>query len=223
MSYAENLTGQRFGRLVVIERAPKISGKKPRWICQCDCGNTKEVAAAALKSGGVRSCGCLYYSVRPEAIAKITGEKSHFYKHGLSQSRINRIYRLMKRRCLNKADLAYPKYGGRGIKICDEWLNDFMSFYSWSMENGYSDDLTLDRIDVNGDYSPTNCRWVDMVVQQNNRTNNVKITFAGEEHTIPEWARITGLTRSAIDHRLKRGWSVEEALSLPMHSRRVAS
>lgn len=213
MSYAIDLTGQKFGKLTVVSRAPNTKSTKAAWNCKCDCGGTKVVAASNLKSGRVRSCGCLYYESRKIVAEKLSGENSHFYKHGLSASRINNTYRNMKGRCYNPNDAAYAKYGGRGIKVCDQWVNDFMAFYSWSMEHGYTDELTLDRIDVHGDYCPENCRWTDMTSQQNNRTNNVRISYKGEEHTLSEWSQIIGITKSAIYHRYERGWDVGRMLN----------
>ena len=160
-----DLTGQKFGRLTVLKLDYKVKkGTHTRnyWLCECDCGNTKIVEGGCLKYGNTKSCGC--YNIE-----KI---KERSIKHNLSSSRINSIYRGIKKRCYNKNCKTYKNYGGRGITICDEWLSDFKSFYNWAMANGYKDDLTIDRIDVNSNYEPSNCRWVDMKVQANNRRNS---------------------------------------------------
>lgn len=140
------------------------------------------------------------------------------YKHGLSHTRINNIYKAMKSRCYKESNIRYPNYGGKGIKVCEEWLgqNGFMNFYKWAMVNGYSENLTLDRIDSNKDYQPDNCRWATQKQQQNNRTNNRYIECNGISHTLGEWSEITGLKLSTIWARLNSGWSEEDSVSLPL-------
>ena len=118
----------------------------------------------------------------------------------------------MKDRCYNSNVLEYDNYGGRGIKVCEEWLNDFQAFYNWSMSHGYSDDLTIDRKDNEGDYCPENCRWVTYKEQNNNTSRNRLLTNAGETHTISEWSEILGINASTISSRLSRGCSDVEAL-----------
>ena len=211
-----DLTGQKFGRLTVVKYAGKTKDHKSKWECKCECGNRQIVRAAALKQGGVKSCGCLANDARKENGKKMRGVKSSQYKHGLSGSRINGIYRSIKERCKNKNNPAYNHYGGRGIRICAEWDSDFSKFYEWSMANGYSPELTIDRIDNDGDYAPENCRWVSMRVQQNNRSNNVRITYNNETHTLSEWAGITGISKSALYHRYARGWPADKMLVVPV-------
>ena len=143
-----------------------------------------------------------------------------------SRSKNKRLYNVwasMKSRCLNKNNPAYPRYGGRGITICDEWMNNFSSFARWAYENGYMDDAkrgdcTLDRIDSNGNYEPLNCRWVSFNIQNNNRRDNVLIEHNGVTHTMAEWSRIVGISTKVLHYRLKHGYSVDEALSLPLNS-----
>ena len=165
---ASDLTGKRFGRLIVIERAenyisPQGQARK-RWLCKCDCGNDVIVPASALINGESKSCGCLQ-----KEIAKNT-----FTQHGKWGSRLHRIWASMKTRCYNRKSRSYKWYGGRGITICDEWMNSFQAFYDWAMANGYRDDLSIDRIDVNGNYEPSNCRWITIIEQQKNKRQKEK-------------------------------------------------
>lgn len=154
-----DLTGQRFGSLTVIER--DFTKSTTAWKCQCDCGNECVVFSANLTRGHTKSCGCLRL------------------KHGQYYQKIYWVWSSMKKRCYNSNHPTFKNYGARGIKVCDEWKNSFQSFYEWAIKNGYESGLkqgecTLDRIDVNGNYEPSNCRWVSMKEQQNNKRNNVK-------------------------------------------------
>ena len=134
--------------------------------------------------------------------------------------RLYHIYRAMVVRCTRPEHPTYKRYGARGIKVCDEWLNDNLSFYYWAMSHGYRENLTLDRIDVNGDYSPENCRWADWVTQNNNMRSNRILTVNGESHTLAQWARITGLMPRTIASRIDLcGWSAEKALFTPLNTK----
>ena len=120
----------------------------------------------------------------------------------------------MKSRCAYERDPYYGHYGGKGILVCDEWLHDFQAFYVWAMANGYREDLTIDRINVNGNYEPNNCRWVDRKTQANNRTNNRVVTYHNETHTLAEWSEILGINYETLAARLnKYKWPIEKALS----------
>jgi hypothetical protein len=189
---------ERFGRLTVLEEVPRESRPSPTgryYLCQCDCGNQKIVRAYNLTSGNSSSCGCL----QKEIVANIQK------KHGLKNSRLYVVWQHMRGRCERKTDKAYKWYGGRGITICEEWRNDFQAFYDWAMANGYADNLTIDRIDVNGNYEPNNCRWISNAEQQRNKRDNVRITFEGRTQTISEWAKeFNCYTSSVYREILKR-------------------
>ena len=138
------------------------------------------------------------------------------YPKEIRESRLYRIWNNMKCRCYTKSSGVYAKYGAKGISVCDEWKTDFMAFYNWALANGYSDDLQIDRIDFRGNYEPSNCRWVNLVEQANNKSNVVKLSYNGEEHTISEWSTITGIKALNIWQRINvLGWSIEKALTVP--------
>ena len=174
MTKALNLLGQNFGRLTVIERVANDKKGDSCWLCKCECGNETIVKGYRLKNGHTRSCGC--------------AKRKFDYSQPLYKSRIYRCYRDMLNRCINQNIVNYKNYGGRGIIVCQEWQDDFMSFYNWSVANGYTNDLTIDRIDNNKGYSPDNCRWATRKEQCNNFRKNTFITYNNETKTISEWA-----------------------------------
>lgn len=207
-----NLIGQKFNRLAVIEMAeshisPK-GAKERQWLCKCDCGNFVVVKTAHLRSGHTKSCGCLANETRIK-----NGMKE---KHGLTFGedgkpiRLYRIWTCIKTRCFNRKDKHFPDYGGRGISVCEEWKNNFKAFYKWAITNGYSDNLTIDRIDVNGNYEPTNCRWATPKEQTDNRRNAIFLTFKGETKSLLEWSKITGIKYQTLYWRYKTGKKPEE-------------
>lgn len=198
-----DLTGQVFERLTVVEHVGFDKKHSALWSCQCSCGKSCIISSDNLRSGNTKSCGC----IRNERIGTLN--KSH----GLSQHPLHRTWSHIKDRCNNPNDKKYDSYGGRGIKMCDEW-NDFQRFYDWSMENGWEQGLTIDRINVNGNYEPDNCRWVTMKVQQNNRRDNKYITFNGKTQTMQQWCDELGIPHSTLWNRLNvLGWSLEKALN----------
>lgn len=215
MSALIDLTGRKFGRLTVIERAEdKVlpsGGRKTQWLCKCDCGNYTIVMSNNLIRNHTRSCGCLQKE-------KVFGGRK---THGLSKTRLYRIFNKIRDRCYNPNNPKYNKYGGRGITICDEWLNDFRNFYKWSMANGYKENLTIDRIDGNKGYSPENCRWVDQEEQQNNRSNNHLITYKGETKTLAQWAKELNIKESTIRSRIRYGWSIDKIFETPINNNAV--
>ena len=194
-----DLIGERFFHLLVVEKAHR-DNRRRYWKCLCDCGNYCYHTADQLKKGSYKSCGC----------KKI--------KHGLTHSRIRSIYVDMIRRCYNPKDTAYKNYGGRGITICDEWLgeNGLINFNEWARNNGYAENLTIDRIDNNGNYEPNNCRWATYRQQANNRRTNIFVTHNGETHTLSEWERILNFPKNTLHQRKKLGWSYEKALTTPI-------
>lgn len=167
----KNIIGQRFGRLVVIglPKSEKRNGQyRSLWLCKCDCGNTAWVNVSSLKLGHTTSCGCAFI----ERVSNITRSHSLAYKTPLYQ-----IWKGIKARCFNPNNKGYENYGGRGITMCNEWRNDFKSFYDWAMANGYKEEKlpsgynkwTIDRVNNDGNYEPSNCRWVTMFAQNHNK------------------------------------------------------
>ena len=202
-----DLTGQRFGRLTVVKQGPHkvyASGKRiVAWICLCDCGKDVLVSGEVLRrEHGSKSCGC--YSKELQRVLHTT--------HGLSKSKLYNVWRAIKSRCTNPNDSAYANYGGRGIRMCDEWYGDYTIFHKWATANGYDESLSIDRIDVNGNYCPENCRWVNEKEQANNRRTNRLITHNGETHNVTEWAEIPGVSSKTIFTRIYEGWDPEKAI-----------
>lgn len=212
MGKAPDMSGQKYGRLTVISYAGHKGGR-PAWKCLCDCGKETVVQGRHIRSGAIKSCGCLLSELSAEQ-----GRKSA--THGMARTRLYHEWIGMKQRCNDPNYHGYDDYGGRGITICEEWRESFETFRDWALANGYRDDLTIERKNVNGHYCPGNCKWATAEEQANNRRNNRKITYMGETHTIAQWAEITGLSYSAIRGRLMRGWPVERILTEPNHSPR---
>ena len=202
MGKIKDLTGQRFGRLTVIERAgtysaPNCRSKSATWRCKCDCGNESVLVGNDLSRGATKSCGCLFE------------ENTHKKRN----TRLYITWRNMKQRCYNPNNVSYRQYGGRGIEVCEEWKSNFLAFYNWAMANGYADNLTIDRIDVNGNYEPDNCRWASVKEQNNNKSSNHLITYKGKTQTIKQWAEELGISSYTICSRLNQNWDIERALT----------
>lgn len=200
-----DMTGKKINMLTVLYRSESLKGRT-RWHCRCDCGKELDIDYGHLKNGQY-SCGC--------ATSKRISEKMKV--HGMTDTRLFGIWMKMKERCYRKAHKSYKDYGGRGITICQEWLDNFMNFYNWAMENGYDENAdfmqcTLDRIDTNGNYEPSNCRFITMKEQCNNRRNNHFLEYKGEKHTISQWAELLKIKKATIFRRVKNGWTDAQAL-----------
>lgn len=211
MSRKYQLKGQRFGKLTVIRENGRGKSGGIAWLCQCDCGNQVTVEGHALVRGNNKSCGC-----------------SHGEKHGLSNDRLYSVWQTMKRRCDLPTSEKYKAYGGRGIKVCEEWASSFAAFRTWALENGYDYDApygvcTIDRIDVNGDYCPENCRWVDMATQSKNKrptpkhSKGIQVVYKGVEYkSLAELAEAYGFDENRLYrrvHKMSLDEAMEQALS----------
>lgn len=210
-SQENELAGTRFGYWTVLSKAQTRNGIS-YWNCRCDCGNERKVSTCNLITGKSKSCGCYQKQVL----------KQRTFKHGMTNSRLYTIYNDMKHRTQNPNDPAFKHYGKRGITICDEWLGEdgFSNFVEWSINNGYSDDLSIDRIEVNGNYCPENCRWATSEVQGNNKRVCHYITHNGETHTVTEWSKITGIKRETLFARIRYGWDESQLFNPPPRRKR---
>ena len=201
-----DFSGRRFGRWAVVRRAEDYRRGIPQWLCRCSCGNEGVVRAGILKSGQSRSCGCLNLEIR----SRICVERNT--THGMSGSRTHRIWCNIFTRCENKKALSYAKYGAKGVSICAQWRT-FENFLT-DMGKCPSPRHTIDRVNPKGNYEPGNCRWATMKQQQNNRSNNRKITFNGRTMTLQQWADKTGIDRKTISGRIDRlNWPIDQALT----------
>lgn len=194
-----DLTGKKFDRLTAIKSIGSDKRNRTKWLCECDCGNTVITLASSLLSGNTKSCGC----IKREMLI----QRNKKGIHGYSRTKIYRIWYAMKQRCSVDKD-----YAGRGISVCNEWL-DFQVFKNWAFNNGYSDGLSIDRIDVNGNYEPANCRWIELQAQANNKRNNHFITYNGETRTLAEWSRKTGIESSLLRYRLSKNMSLDKVFT----------
>lgn len=212
MSALIDLTGQHFGRLVVVKRVENSKDNSAHWLCKCECGNETIVRSYLLRNGHTKSCGCLQADRTSEAHTKHGATRLDCNR---SMQRLYRIWTNIKTRTTNHNVKAFKNYGERGVSICDEW-NDFESFKDWSLENGYQDDLTIDRIDVDGNYCPDNCRWVTYK-EQNRNKRNTKIVYKGKVYNSKvELAEEKGIKPSTLIDRLYQKWTIEEAVEIPI-------
>ena len=202
--------GQKYGRWTVLNRADDVITKDNRnirhWLCRCECGTVRVVRESSLKSGKSSSCGC-YHSEKMKSVAGGIN-----LTHGQSSSRLYRIWRHMLNRCYYDNDIRFSSYGGRGIEVCSQW-HSFEPFYEWANQNGYKDGLSIDRIDVNGNYEPGKCRWSGNIEQANNKRSCRYYTYQGETLTIAEWAKRYNMNYKKLWKRLERGWSIDKSLS----------
>lgn len=202
MRKTENLIGKRFGRLRAIEHKGRRADGREQYLCKCDCGREIVVIAKNLKNNNTKSCGCLKRD--SWLAANVT--------HGKSKTKLYRVWASIKDRCYRSGCKNYHNYGGRGIAMCDEWKDSFQSFYEWATSNGYSPGLTIERMDVDGNYTPDNCCWITAHEQCQNKRNTRRITLNGECHTFKEWAEITGVNYYTLFSRYQAGKPPEEIL-----------
>ena len=193
MGKIKDLTNQVFGRLTVIEFAGFGSSHKTLWKCKCECGNEITVKSNSLVTGHTRSCGCL----------EIETKKKNNLKHGLRNDPLYPTWLNMRDRCNNPNNSHYKYYGKKGICLCEEW-DDFKNFYNWAYSNGYVKGLTIERIDINSNYCPENCKWISMKDQARNKSNTLHVEFGGKMITIPEISEITGIKTSTLYSRVRR-------------------
>ena len=188
----EDLTGKQFGSLTVLERKGSDKDGRAVWLCRCgECGNLTEATGRALRTGLKKSCGCL--------VKKINSEMRK--THGETKAKLYGVWNNMKDRCYNKNSKSYHNYGARGIIVCEEWINSYENFSTWAKANGYEEGLSIDRINVNGNYEPSNCRWVTIKEQANNTRFNVYITYQGKTQTMKQWAQELGLNYWTVQAR----------------------
>lgn len=197
----EDYSGKRFGRLTVKKQFYREQSRL-YCLCVCDCGAEKVIRRDSLKNGKTLSCGCL-------------AKERHPVKHEMHGTRLYSIWCGMRARCNNSNLRVYKYYGGKGVAVCKEW-DDFKNFQTWSMNNGYSENLTIDRIDFDGGYNPNNCRWVTMAKQSNNRSNTRFMTLNGETKAIKEWSDILEIPRNVLYWRTTHGWDDTKALVTPV-------
>lgn len=208
---SRDIIGERFGSLIVLRRVEdKISPKgykKPQYECICDCGNKKIAVRGNLLTGNTTSCGCYKKEL----------DHKRFLKHGHAENpdKLYQKWSSMRSRCYNSNATNYKNYGGRGIKVCAEW-NDYEVFRKWAIDNGYKEGLTIDRIDVDGNYEPGNCRFTTMKEQNNNRRTTNFHTYNGNTQSEMKWAEEYGISYNTLKTRLKYGWSFEDALNTPV-------
>lgn len=197
----KDLTGKKFGRLTVIGIQPTET-RKTYWVCRCDCGNMKTVRSDSLQSGAIKSCGCLKKEQDGKNLVLGNGRRK-FEETGfkVGQTRLYEIWQGMKARCYNEHDARYDRYGGRGIRVCEEWKTNFIAFHDWAMSNGYQDSLTIDRIDNDGNYAPDDCRWSTRKEQCRNRSTNIKIKIGNSTRTLTEWCEIFDVKYSVVVSR----------------------
>lgn len=205
----KNLIGLKFGKLIVVDFVGINKNGRRLWKCNCECGNTTNVSGSLLVNGTTSSCGCLIgkkyknVDVVKEAIEEPFGK---------SRTSLYKVWTSMKNRCNNPNNSNYSRYGERGIKVCDEWENNYEIFKRWALTNGYDNDLSIDRIDNEGNYEPNNCRWVNMKEQSNNTRRNRQVTYKGMTKNLIEWAEYYNIPYNNLTAYISRGSTPIEAL-----------
>lgn len=202
--------GDKYGRLTIQEYAGKAKNGSTLVKCICDCGTKKIVRLYSLKKGEIKSCGCF----AKELLVKRNKTIKHT-THGQSRTRLYTIWCDMKQRRLNKNQKVFKHYGERKISICDEWKNNFNSFYDWAIKNGYADNLTIDRIDVDGNYNLSNCRWATMQQQRRNTRSNVFVEINGVKKVLIDWCGYYKIKYTTVLSRIYSGWEMVKAITTP--------
>ena len=207
MKYTD-ISGLRFGRLNVIERAGRDKHNNALWICKCDCGNKTIVPGSRLRSGHTKSCGCIQKEAASKSISRFNNSENRVTNghliHGETKTPLYNAWCRMRRRCNDEKYDHYDRYGGRGISVCDEWRN-YISFRDWALSNGYVEGLELDRINNDGNYEPSNCRWVTRTFQVRNRSNTVFVTMNGETKPLIEFCDKFGINYKKAHAKYTRG------------------
>jgi hypothetical protein len=190
--------GDRYGRLTIIKEVERRNGRR-YFLCHCDCGNERIIPLGTMRQGKAKSCGCYAQERRST--------------HNETHTRLYHIWKTMKQRCNYEKHINFKNYGGRGISLCRDW-SDFITFRDWALSNGYLDNLTIERLDVNGNYEPDNCTWATMKEQQNNKRSNTLITYNVETKTLQEWAETLGIGKTTLRYRLNvANWDVEKVFT----------
>lgn len=202
----KDLTNQRFGKWTVIRRLPNRK-RALMWECLCDCGTIAEVHGTSLKSGTSTQC------------RNCRNSNPHHCTHGLTHHPLYRVWQRMKGCTTNPNHQDYEWYGGKGIRVYEEWFNDFVKFYEWSIANGYRHGLTIDRKDSNGHYEPSNCRWIPFKEQAVNKTTSVYLTHEGVTRTISEWSEVTGIKYNTLYNRFIKGLPSDKILSTESYAK----
>jgi hypothetical protein len=206
------MIGSRYGRLTIIQRAPsRPPSRATRWLCRCDCGTEKVIEARNFRGGYTQSCGCLQKDVQAKRMTR-HGDSPH-----RGYSREYAAWMNMKARCYNPDTPGYHRYGGRGIAVCGEWRNDFAAFLR-DVGRRPSSAHSLDRVNGDGNYEPSNCRWATPGQQLNNTSRNRRLTLGAETMSVAQWSRHLNLSTRTISDRLRKGWPTERVLAI--HSRR---
>ena len=202
----QNLVGKKFGKLLVLRELDERRNKGVLWECVCDCGGKAKRTTGELNAGRRLTCGCMP-----------TGSNGA-WRNG-KREKLYVVWCDIIQRCFDKNFRGYHRYGGRGITICNEWRHDYPAFRSWALSHGYKEGLTIDRINNDGNYEPNNCRWVTMKEQCRNKTGLVWITYNGKTMIMNDWAELLGLKKSTLGERIRRGWTIEKALTTPLLKR----
>ena len=200
-----DLTSKQFGRLTVLSFQGRNKQYDSLWSCSCECGNSKVIRGGVLKNGHTRSCGCL--QKESTSMSRTT--------HGLIKEnfKLYKVWIGIKQRCNNPKSSSFNDYGGRGISICEKWESKFEDFHYWAISKGYKEGLTIERVNPNGNYEPTNCIWIPKKEQSNNRTSSVVISYQGITENASYWSEKTKIPSNVITQRIRRGWSEEKTLT----------